>query len=53
MSRVPAGPTFRIRYELWVFGGAAGLAILTGVLAAAMPALRAARLDPAVAIRHG
>ena len=53
MSRVPSGPTFRIRYELWVFGGAAGLAILTGVLAAAMPALRAARLDPAVAIRHG
>lgn len=53
MTRAENGPTFSVIYEPWVFFGAGGLAILTGVLAAAMPAIRAARLDPAVAIRHG
>ncbi len=53
MSQVQGAPNFGIRYELWVFAGAGLLAILTGVIAAVMPAWRAAKLDPAVAIRHG
>lgn len=53
MARAEGGATFSVRYESWVFLGASALAVLTGVLAAAMPAVRAARLDPAVAIRHG
>ena len=44
---------FKIEYEAWVFIGAAVLAVATGIAAAALPSLRAARLDPAEAIHHG
>jgi lipoprotein-releasing system permease protein len=44
---------FRIEYEAWIFVGAAALAVATGIAAAALPSLRAARLDPAEAIHHG
>ncbi|HSN14462.1 MAG TPA: FtsX-like permease family protein [Anaeromyxobacteraceae bacterium] len=36
-----------------VFAAASAVAVCTGVLAAAAPAFHAARLDPAVVIRHG
>jgi ABC-type antimicrobial peptide transport system permease subunit len=35
-----------------MFAGAAAALIATGVAAAAVPARRAARVDPAVALRH-
>jgi lipoprotein-releasing system permease protein len=44
---------FHIEYEAWIFVGAAALAVATGVAAATLPSLRAAKLDPAEAIRHG
>jgi lipoprotein-releasing system permease protein len=46
-------PTFPITVSLALVARSAGVAFLTGVLAAALPARRAARLDPAVAIRNG
>lgn len=42
---------FPLTLDPWLFISAAVLATLTGVAAAATPALRAARLDPVVAIR--
>jgi len=35
-----------------VFAAAGGLLVFTGLLAALVPALRAARVDPIVALRH-
>lgn len=46
-------PTFPITVSLVLVARSAGVAFLTGVLAATLPARRAARLDPAVAIRNG
>ncbi len=43
---------FPIPISPWLLLGAMALATLAGVLAAALPALRAARLDPVVAIRY-
>lgn len=45
-------PIFPVVLETHMFLIAAGVATLTGILAAAAPAVRAARLDPAVAIRN-
>lgn len=45
-------PIFPVVLELYMFLIAAGVATLTGILAAAAPALRAAKLDPVVAIRN-
>ena len=45
-------PLFPVVLELHMFLLAAGVATLTGILAAAAPAVRAARLDPVVAIRN-
>lgn len=42
---------FTVTLEPRLFVMALGLATLTGLLAALAPALRAARLDPVVAIR--
>ena len=42
---------FPLIIDPWLFVAASALAALTGVLAAMAPALRAARLDPVVAIR--
>ncbi len=44
-------PLFPLVFDPWLFGVALGLATLTGLAAAFAPALRAARLDPVVAIR--
>ena len=44
-------PLFALSFEPRLFVLALGLATLTGLLAALAPALRAARLDPVVAIR--
>lgn len=44
-------PMFALSFEPRLFVLALGLATLTGLLAALAPALRAARLDPVVAIR--
>jgi lipoprotein-releasing system permease protein len=44
-------PMFQITMEPSLYGLALGMATLTGLLAALAPALRAARLDPVVAIR--
>lgn len=44
-------PLFAITLDPWLFIAAAVIATLSGVLAAITPALRAARLDPVVAIR--
>ncbi|MEE4462933.1 ABC transporter permease, partial [Azotobacter chroococcum] len=43
---------FEILVEPTLIPGAMAVATLTGVLAAAVPARRAARYDPAVAIRY-
>jgi lipoprotein-releasing system permease protein len=44
---------FIIGFQPWLIPAAMALAGLTGLVAAAWPARRAASLDPAVAIRHG
>jgi len=44
--------TFPVQLDAGLFLRTALLAVLIGVLAAALPARRAARLDPAAAIRH-
>jgi lipoprotein-releasing system permease protein len=46
-------PLFPITLDMWLFGRAVLIATVTGVLAAIMPARRAAKLDPAVVIRYG
>ncbi|QOW20808.1 ABC transporter permease [Lysobacter ciconiae] len=43
---------FYIPVNPWLLVAATALATLTGIIAAAIPARRAARLDPVVAIRH-
>jgi lipoprotein-releasing system permease protein len=45
-------PLFPITVELSLVLSAAATAIATGLVAAVLPAIRAGRLDPAVAIRH-
>ena len=45
-------PVFPVVLELNMFLIATGVATITGILAAAAPAARAARLDPVVAIRN-
>ena len=44
-------PMFALGFDPWLFVAALGLAVLTGLAASVAPALRAARLDPVVAIR--
>ncbi|MBC5781800.1 ABC transporter permease [Ramlibacter sp. USB13] len=52
VARNPDGtPLFPLELDPRLFGVALAVAALTGLLAAFAPALRAARLDPAVAIR--
>jgi len=52
MSRAPDGtPVFAVTIDATMLAEALALATLTGLLAALAPALRAARLDPVVAIR--
>ena len=54
VARNPDGsPTFPVAVTATLVVRATLTAVLTGVLAAALPARRAARLDPAEAIRHG
>ena len=51
-AKTPDGsPMFTVSFEPSLYLTALGLATLTGLLAALAPALRAARLDPVVAIR--
>jgi lipoprotein-releasing system permease protein len=45
-------PRFQVQLDPSLFAGATLLAVGVGLLAAAIPAIRAARLDPAAAIRH-
>ncbi|WP_396430230.1 FtsX-like permease family protein [Limnohabitans sp.] len=52
IARTPEGtPMFAVTTDFWMLSGALVLATLSGLLAALAPALRAARLDPVVAIR--
>ena len=44
-------PLFLLEFDSTMFGIALVLATITGLLAALAPAMRAARLDPVVAIR--
>jgi lipoprotein-releasing system permease protein len=46
-------PIFPIDLTPTLFLSAAGIAIFTGLVAAVVPARRAARLDPASVIRYG
>jgi lipoprotein-releasing system permease protein len=51
-AKTPDGsPMFPVSFDAPLYLTALGLATLTGLLAALAPALRAARLDPVVAIR--
>lgn len=53
IARAPDGsPTFPMSLSIELFAAASVAATLTGVLAAALPARRAAELDPVEAIRH-
>lgn len=53
IAKAPDGsPTFPVDLTPNLFLAAAGAATITGMLAAALPARRAARLDPVEAIRH-
>ncbi|NTV73691.1 MAG: ABC transporter permease, partial [Holophaga sp.] len=45
-------PTFPVNLTPWLFLRTGLIALGTGLLGAWLPARRAARLDPAVAIRH-
>jgi lipoprotein-releasing system permease protein len=51
VRQADGGPLFPLMIQPQLFVVAAVVAALTGVLAAMAPALRAARLDPVVAIR--
>ncbi len=52
--RNPDGtPFFPFALTPTLFLSSAGIAVLAGIVAAVLPARRAARLDPAEAIRHG
>jgi lipoprotein-releasing system permease protein len=52
MARTPEGTAmFAVTIDMVMLAEALALATLTGLLAALAPALRAARLDPVVAIR--
>lgn len=51
-SNADGTPSFPIQIDAGLILGTAALAILTGLVAAVLPARRAARLDPAVAIRN-
>lgn len=54
IARNPDGsPLFPITLEPGLFLTAAGVALVTGLVAAVVPARRASRLDPAVVIRNG
>lgn len=46
-------PTFPVDLNARLFVGATAIATITGLIAAIAPARKAARLDPAKAIRHG
>jgi lipoprotein-releasing system permease protein len=46
-------PFFPFSLSPQLFASAAGIALLSGVVAALLPAIRASRLDPAEAMRHG
>jgi lipoprotein-releasing system permease protein len=45
-------PTYPVDFSVALFLGSGGVALLTGIGAALLPARRAAQLDPAVAIHH-
>ena len=54
IAREPSGaPRFPVQLDLQLFVAATVLATSVGLLAAVIPARRAARLDPATAIRNG
>lgn len=54
LAREPSGaPRFPVQLDLQLFVAATVLATGVGLLAAVIPARRAARLDPATAIRNG
>lgn len=54
MALNPDGtPRFPVQLDVALFARTALIALATGLAAAALPARRAARLDPSTAIRHG